>query len=128
MYLFSDRTLKKIILKGRGFRCGSDVKMMRMWFGLEIDVVGLPPLCEPCNYSFEFPLIHFKILTLQIKLYRLYIFCNLFYICKCFIPHPCLRLSLKEIYTLIFTGEMLNLLQSVLLKKPLNLPKIGKLP
>ena len=23
---------------------GSDEKMMRMWFGLEIDVVGLPPL------------------------------------------------------------------------------------
>ena len=34
----------KIILKGRGFRCGSDEKIMRMWFGLEIDVVGLPPL------------------------------------------------------------------------------------
>ena len=32
------------MLKGRGFRCGSDEKMMRMWFGLEIDVVGLPPL------------------------------------------------------------------------------------
>ena len=35
-----------MILKGRGFRCGSDEKMMRMWFGLEIDVVGLPPLPE----------------------------------------------------------------------------------
>ena len=45
MYLFSRiGNLKKIILKGRGFRCGSDEKMMRMWFGLEIDVVGLPPL------------------------------------------------------------------------------------
>ena len=32
------------ILKGRGFRGGSDEKMKRMWFGLEIDVVGLPPL------------------------------------------------------------------------------------
>ena len=31
-------------MKGRGFRCGSEEKMMRMWFGLEIDVVGLPPL------------------------------------------------------------------------------------
>jgi len=31
-------------LKGRGFRGGSDEKMRRMWFGLEIDVVGLPPL------------------------------------------------------------------------------------
>ena len=47
MYLFSRLGhLKKIILKGRGFRCGSDEKMMRMWFGLEIDVVGLPPLVE----------------------------------------------------------------------------------
>ena len=45
MYLFSRiGHLKKLILKGRGFRCGSDEKMMRMWFGLEIDVVGLPPL------------------------------------------------------------------------------------
>ena len=33
-----------MILKGRGFRGGSDEKMRRMWFGLEIDVVGLPPL------------------------------------------------------------------------------------
>ena len=33
-----------MILKGRGFRGGSDEKIMRMWFGLEIDVVGLPPL------------------------------------------------------------------------------------
>ena len=47
MYLFSRiGHLKKIILKGRGFRCGSDEKMMRMWFGLEIDVVGLPPLLQ----------------------------------------------------------------------------------
>ena len=38
--------LKKIILKGRGFRGGSDEKMRRMWFGLEIDVVGLPPLAQ----------------------------------------------------------------------------------
>ena len=45
MYLFLRiGHLKKIILKGRGFRCGSDEKMKRMWFGLEIDVVGLPPL------------------------------------------------------------------------------------
>ena len=43
MYLFSRiGHLKKIIMKGRGFRCGSEEKMMRMWFGLEIDVVGLP--------------------------------------------------------------------------------------
>ena len=38
------RHFKKIILKGKGFRGGSDEKMRRMWFGLEIDVVGLPPL------------------------------------------------------------------------------------
>jgi len=35
---------KKIILKGRRFRGGSKEKMRRVWFGLEIDVVGLPPL------------------------------------------------------------------------------------
>ena len=47
MYLFSRiGHLKQIILKGRGFRCGSDEKMIRMWFGLEIDVVGLPPLAQ----------------------------------------------------------------------------------
>ena len=45
MYLFSRiGHLKKIILKGQGFRGGSDEKMRRMWFGLEIGVVGLPPL------------------------------------------------------------------------------------
>ena len=44
VFIFKDQTLQKIILKGRGFRCGSDEKMMRMWFGLEIDVVGLPTL------------------------------------------------------------------------------------
>ena len=45
MYLFSRiGHFKKIILKVRGFRGGSDEKMRRMWFGLEIDVVGLPPL------------------------------------------------------------------------------------
>ena len=48
MYLFSRiGHFKKIILKGRGFRCGSDEKMMKMWFGLEIDVVGLPLLVMP---------------------------------------------------------------------------------
>ena len=36
--------LKKIIFEGRGFWCGSDEKMRRMWLGLEIVVVGLPPL------------------------------------------------------------------------------------
>ena len=38
--------LKKIIFEGRGFRCGSDEKMRRMWLGLETVVVGLPPLAE----------------------------------------------------------------------------------
>ena len=48
VFVFKDHGhLKRIILKGRGFRCGSDEKMMRMWFGLEIDVVGLPPLINP---------------------------------------------------------------------------------
>ena len=44
VFIFKDR--KKIISKGRGFRGGSDEKMRRMWFGLEIDVVGLPSLLE----------------------------------------------------------------------------------
>ena len=56
MYLFSRiGHLKKIILKGRGFRCGSDEKMMRMWFGLEIaDVVGLPPLVIYTSYTYHY--------------------------------------------------------------------------
>ena len=48
-----DRTLKKIILKGQGFRCGSDEKMIRMRFGLEIDVVGLPPLVQVFKYFYR---------------------------------------------------------------------------
>ena len=35
------------ILKGQGFRGGSDEKMRRMWLGLGIAVVGLPPLVMP---------------------------------------------------------------------------------
>ena len=44
MYLFSriGHIKKNNNERTRGFRCGSDEKMMRMWFGLEIDVVGLP--------------------------------------------------------------------------------------
>ena len=34
-------TLKNIILEGLGFRGGSDEKMRRMWFELEIIVAGL---------------------------------------------------------------------------------------
>ena len=34
------------MVEGRGFRGGSDEKMRRMWLGLEIDVVGLPPLTQ----------------------------------------------------------------------------------
>ena len=45
MYLFLRiGHLKKIILKGQGFLGGLDEKMRRMWFGLEIYLVGLPPL------------------------------------------------------------------------------------
>ena len=62
MYLFSRiGHLKKLILKGRGFRCGLDEKMMKMWFGLEIEVVGLPPLVGAYlinlkkNLKFELP-------------------------------------------------------------------------
>jgi len=43
-FILSDKTLEKIALEGRGFRGGSDEKMKRMWLGLEIVVVGLPPL------------------------------------------------------------------------------------
>ena len=71
MYLFSRfGHLKKIILKGRGFRCGSDEKMMRMWFGLEIDVVGLPPLVKV--YS-EFKTFLFWLLSSQSSMFRLLI-------------------------------------------------------
>ena len=42
VFIFKDRTLKKNnIERTRISRGGSDEKM---WFGLEIDVVGLPPL------------------------------------------------------------------------------------
>ena len=51
VFIFKDRTLKKIILKGRGFRGGSDEKMRRMWFGLDIDVIGLPPLAQQSKRS-----------------------------------------------------------------------------
>ena len=57
---FKDRTLKKILLKGRGFRCGSDEKLMRMCFGLEIDVVALPPLIGgslEITHKFHLPII-----------------------------------------------------------------------
>ena len=53
VFIFKDQTLKKIILKGRGFRCGSDEKMMRMWFGLDIDVVGLPPLVGQDRFALD---------------------------------------------------------------------------
>ena len=43
------RHLKKIILKERGFRGGSDEKMRRKWLGREIVVAGLPPLHQVIN-------------------------------------------------------------------------------
>ena len=52
------RHLKKIILKGRAFRGGSDEKMRRMWFGLENDVVGLPPLAQKNSFSDIFFSVH----------------------------------------------------------------------
>ena len=39
----SIKHLKKIILKGRGFRGGLDEKMKRMWLGREIVVTSSPP-------------------------------------------------------------------------------------
>ena len=63
--IFKDWTLKKIILKGWWFRGGSDEKMMRMWFGLEINVVGLPPLVEQTIFTphlnFEMQFEFFKL-------------------------------------------------------------------
>ena len=45
--VFKDWTRKKIFLKGRWYRGGSDEKMRRMWLGLGIVVVGLPSLGLP---------------------------------------------------------------------------------
>ena len=69
MYLFSRiGHLKKIILKGRGFRCGSDEKIMRMWFGLEIDVVGLPPLSRQyIEIQLAMTILHHLFSKLKIK-------------------------------------------------------------
>ena len=39
-------------MKGQGFLGWSDEKMRRMWLGLEIDVVGLPPLIHVCTALF----------------------------------------------------------------------------
>ena len=51
MYLFSRiGHFKKNYIERRGFRGGSDEKMRRMWFGPEIDVVGLPPLIDLSIY------------------------------------------------------------------------------
>ena len=44
--VLEDRTLQ-FFFKGRGFRGGSDEKMRKMWLGLGIAVVGLPPLVMP---------------------------------------------------------------------------------
>ena len=40
------RHLKKYIFEGGGFRFGKDEKMRRMWLGLGVVGVGLPPLSE----------------------------------------------------------------------------------
>ena len=42
--IFKDWTHKKIFIKGRGFRGGSDKKMRIMWLRLRFVVVGLPSL------------------------------------------------------------------------------------
>ena len=44
VFIFKDRTLKKINIERTRISRWSDEKMRRMWFGLEIDVVGRPPL------------------------------------------------------------------------------------
>ena len=72
MYLFSRiGHLKKIILKGRGFRCGSDEKMMRMWFGLENDVVGLPPLAQHITNHLD--IIQYSLVEWSSPVYSVYI-------------------------------------------------------
>ena len=63
--------LEKIILKGRGFWGGSDEKMRRMWFGLEIDVVGLPPLIPFIISIFRFSI--YPTLLIYPLLYSFYI-------------------------------------------------------
>ena len=76
MYLFLRiRHLKKNNIERRGFRGGSDEKMRRMWFGPEIDVVGLPPLIDLSIYlSISTILIvcylHVKLLNL-IKIWKI---------------------------------------------------------
>ena len=42
--IFKDRTLKKNNIERTRISMWFGREMMRMWFGLEIDVVGLPPL------------------------------------------------------------------------------------
>ena len=49
--ILMDWALKKIFLKERGFRGGSDEKMRRMWLGLGFVVVGLPPLTHHYEYD-----------------------------------------------------------------------------
>jgi len=44
VFIFKDRTLKKNNIERTRILRWFDVKMRRMWFGLEIDLVGLPPL------------------------------------------------------------------------------------
>ena len=44
VFIFKDRTLKKNNIERTRISMWFGREMMRMWFGLEIDVVGLPPL------------------------------------------------------------------------------------
>ena len=57
--------IKKVKLKRRGFRGGSDEKMRRMWLGLEIVVAGLPPLVLQFHEKKSF--INFFVLFLADK-------------------------------------------------------------
>ena len=43
-FIFNDRILKKNNIERTRISMWFGREMMRMWFGLEIDVVGLPPL------------------------------------------------------------------------------------
>ena len=46
--------LKKKLLEELGFRGGFDEKMIRMWLGIEIVMVDLPPLFKSTYKFFQF--------------------------------------------------------------------------
>ena len=97
-YLGSIRHIKKIILKGRGFRGGSDEKMRRMWLGREIVVVGLPPILREILSFHLSKFVEANSISLQILLNI-----NVF---VCFIHHPFLFLCIQSLWrTFLIDGR-----------------------